>query len=68
VELHHTLADAVVTITGSQYVDGTIERFIHVDHTVCMTIGQARRLARALIAAADGCDEFAGYDEIEVNR
>ena len=60
--------DIDVSIVGDQYVDGRVQRHIviqlHSDEPI--TPGQARQLAAALTAAADECEQMAGYDRIEL--
>jgi hypothetical protein len=51
-------ADIVVSVIGRQYADGHAEREIIIDgaHTPVITPTEARKLGRALIAAADAAD------------
>jgi hypothetical protein len=51
-------ADIVVTVVGLQYADGHAECEIIIDcpDTPIITPAQARKLARALIAAADSAE------------
>ena len=61
--------DIDVSIEGEQYVDGRVQRHIVVHHLhgdEPITPGQARQLAAALTAAADECEQMAGYDRIEL--
>ena len=56
--------DIDVLIEGTQYPDGSVDRLIGI-HSLDdgpLTIGQARQLARALIAAADETEQMSGYD------
>jgi len=56
-----------VSIAGDQYVDGRVQRHIVVQlHSDEPITGQARQLAAALTAAADECEQMAGYDRIEL--
>jgi hypothetical protein len=55
---HGRRADIVVAVIGLQYADGHAEREIIFDcpDTPIITPAEARRLGRALIAAADATD------------
>ena len=56
---HGRRADIVATVVGLQYADGHAELEIIIDcpDTPIITPAQARKLGRALIAAADAADE-----------
>ena len=51
-------ADIVVSVIGLQYADGHVERKLVIDgpDTPTITPAEARKLGRALIAAADAAD------------
>ncbi len=53
------VGDIVVSVIGRQYADGRAEREIIIDGacTPVVTAAEARKLGRALIAAADAADE-----------
>ena len=55
---HGRRADIVVSVIGLQYADGHAEREIIIDcpDTPIITPAEARKLGRALIAAADATD------------
>lgn len=55
---HGRCADIVVSVIGRQYADGHAEREIIIDaaDTAVITPTEARKLGRALIAAADAAD------------
>ena len=55
---HGRRADIVVSVIGLQYADGHAEREIIIDcpDAPIITPAEARRLGRALIAAADATD------------
>jgi hypothetical protein len=56
---HADIPDIVVSVIGRQYADGHAEREIFIDgpDTRVITPTEARKLSRALIAAADAADE-----------
>lgn len=67
VDRPHRDSDLEVRVSGLQYHDGRIVRDIvvhelHADEPI--TIEQARRLAAALIAAADEVEQMNGYDQL----
>ncbi len=55
---HRRRADIVVSVIGQQYADGHAERQVVIDcpDTPIITPAEARKLGRALIAAADAAD------------
>jgi hypothetical protein len=55
---HRRHADIVVSVIGLQYADGHAERQVVIDcpDTPIIASAEARRLGRALIAAADAAD------------
>jgi hypothetical protein len=55
---HRRRADIVVSVIGLQYADGHAEREVVIDcpDTPIVTSAEARKLGRALIAAADAAD------------
>jgi hypothetical protein len=60
-----------VYIDGTQFPDGHAERNVTVhqlDADDPLTVEQARRLAQALIEAADEAEEMNGYDQIVVSE
>ncbi|OBH12090.1 hypothetical protein [Mycobacterium sp. E1747] len=57
--------DTTVVIVGTQHADRSTERGILVERLDDeLTIGQARELARALMAAADEAADMNGRDEL----
>jgi hypothetical protein len=61
---HGRRADIVATVVGLQYAEGPAELEIIIDcpDTPIITPAQARKLGRALIAAADSAAGRAGED------
>jgi hypothetical protein len=55
---HRRRADIVVSVIGLQYADGHAERDVIIDcpDTPIITSAEARKLGKALIAAADAAD------------
>jgi len=55
---HRRRADIVVSVIGLQYADGHAERNVVIDcsDTSIITSAEARKLGKALIAAADAAD------------
>jgi hypothetical protein len=58
--------DMCLQVDGIQHADGRVERFVVLDDDN-MTAALARRLAAALVEAADEVERTNGYDEITVS-